>query len=104
MRASAARARKTERARGGSPLIRLMVWSLGLEDERHRGREALPFVDFLAEGFAPVLREAVVARPPIVLGGLPIAFDPAAMLETLQRGVERALVDVESSARDLLDA
>src|SRR6185312_3170875 len=49
-------------------------------------------------------REAVVFRPPVVLGRPPVALDPPLLLEPLQRGIERPLIDVEGPARELLDA
>ena len=36
----------------------------------------------------PSLVSAVVACAPIVFGGLPLALDPAAVLESLEGGVE----------------
>jgi hypothetical protein len=77
---------------------------LAFEHECHRGGEAIPLVHFFAECFPSVRGERVVARAAIVHGGLPGALDPAAMLEALQRGIERSLIDVESSAGDLLNA
>ena len=77
---------------------------LTLEDERHGFGEPFPLVDFFAECFATELGERVVACAPIVFGGLPIALDPAAVLESLERRIERALIDVEASVGDLLDA
>jgi len=74
------------------------------EDERHGRGEALPFVDLFAERLAPFFGQRVVARAPIVLGGLPFTLDPAVVLETLQGGVDRALVDVEPPLGELLDA
>src|SRR4029079_11442317 len=104
MRDSEVCAPATERVRASSPLNQLITDLLTLENECHGCREALPFVDFLAERTTPELCEAVVARAPVVLAGLPLALDPAAVLESLQGGIERALIDVESSVRDLLDA
>src|SRR6185503_20605195 len=78
--------------------------TLALEDERHRLGEATPLIDFFAKRFASRLGQRVVARAPVVLGRLPITLDPAAVLEALERGVEGSLIDLESAARDLLDA
>src|SRR5689334_17724382 len=100
MRASAVPV-TSDRARAARPLSRLIS---ALQDERHRVGEALPLVDFLTER-APTLRgDLVEPRAAIVLGGLPGALDVAAMLEALQCGIERPLVHLEASARDLLNA
>src|SRR5262245_21887965 len=64
----------------------------------------MPLVDFLAEDAASLPRDAVVARASIVLRHPPLALDVAAMLEALEGGVERALVDVEALAGELVDA
>src|SRR5690242_12599542 len=101
IRASEARDAKRERARAASPLSKLIS---ALQNEVHRIGEALPFVDLLAECLPPLTRDAVVACTPVVLGGLPIALDVAAVLETLQRRIERTLIDLEAAVRDLLNA
>src|SRR4029079_10532104 len=93
------RAASMERRRARSPLRWLMSVLLTVEDEGHRFREAVPFLDLFAEGFAAGFGERVVACAPVVLGGLPVALDPATMLEALERRVERALIDVEASFR-----
>src|SRR5262249_55062235 len=46
--------------------------------------------------------ELVVARPPIGLGQGPARRDPAAGLEPGEAGVERAHVELQRAARDLL--
>ena len=48
--------------------------------------------------------ELVVLRPPAELGDGPLRLDPALMLEAMQRGIERALVDLQHVFGDLLDA
>ena len=48
--------------------------------------------------------EAVVLRFAIVLGGAPVAVDQSLMLEAIQRGIERALLNEQCAAGDLLDA
>src|SRR5262249_58671880 len=77
---------------------------LTLDDERHRGREALPLVDFFPERFSAELGERVVARAAVVLSRLPVALDPAPMFESLKSGVQRALVHVEATLRQFLDS
>src|SRR4051812_29031991 len=101
MRASEALSARIERARAASPLNTLMS---ALQDQRHRRGEALPLVDLFTERSAALPRDGVVARASVVLGVLPVALDVAAMFEPLERGIERALVDLQPAARDLLDA
>src|SRR5437867_4032954 len=100
MRASAARDAKSERARADSPLSKLIS---ALQDQRHGGGEALPFVDLVAERPASLTRNRVVTRAAIVLGRLPVARDVAAVLEALECRIERTLIDVEAALRDLLN-
>ncbi len=52
---------------------------------------------------APGGREPVVLGPPAQLRDSPFGFDPALMLEAMERRVERALVDLQDILRDLLD-
>src|SRR5262249_22634864 len=47
--------------------------------------------------------EGVEARAAVVFGGAPGAFDPAALLEALEGGVEGAVVDEEGFAGAALD-
>src|SRR5690349_3722879 len=101
IRASEARDAKRERARAASPLSKLIS---ALQNEIHRVGEALPFVDLFAEYLPPLPRDAVVASAPVVLGGLPRAVDVATVLEALERWVKRALIDLQPTARDLLNA
>src|SRR2546423_4891078 len=101
IRASDARAPKSERARAKSPLSKLIS---ALQDERHGVGESVPFIDFLTEGSASMASDGVVAGAPIILGGLPRALDVPAVFESLERGIERALIHLESPPRDLLNA
>src|SRR5207249_5221175 len=100
MRASAARDAKSERARADSPLSKLIS---ALQDQRHGGGEALPFGDLVAERLASLAGNGVVTRAAIVLGRLPVALEVAAVIESLDCGTERALIDVEAALRDLLN-
>ena len=52
----------------------------------------------------PGWREPVVLRPPAQLRDGPLGFDPALVLEAMERRVERALVDLQDVLGDLLDA
>src|SRR3954470_13604164 len=100
MRDSAARP-TSDRARAARPLSKLIS---ALQDECHRIGESLPLLYLLTERPAPLWGDLVEPRAAIVLRGLPRALDVATMLESLQCGVERALVHLEAAARDLLNA
>src|SRR5665647_1057213 len=76
----------------------------GLEDELHARDVPPPRRQLGTERLLPPRRGPVVLRAPIVLGGLPLAVDPPALLEPLQRRVERSLIHIERAARELLDA
>ena len=52
----------------------------------------------------PDAREPVVLRPAAQLRDGPLGFDPALVLEAMERRVERALVDLQDVLGDLLDA
>jgi hypothetical protein len=74
-----------------------------LQRRRHRGRQTVPAVGFLAEALPSRRGEAVVLRAPVVLGRAPLGVEQALVLETVERGVERALLDEERALGDLLD-
>ena len=57
-----------------------------------------------AEGAAAGRREAVVLGAAVVVGELPVAVDPFFLLQSLERGIERSLVDLEHAVGGLLDA
>src|SRR5215469_10541142 len=67
-------------------------------------RGALPFPFFVRDLPAAGGGEAVEAGAAIVLGRTPVGGDEAFLLELEQRGIERAVVDGERVAGDLLDA
>src|SRR5262249_9811461 len=46
-------------------------------------------------------RQRVIFRAPSELAGLPLGFDPALLFQLVQRGVERAVADLEDIARHL---
>src|SRR5262249_45060863 len=52
----------------------------------------------------PGARQRVKLRPPAGVGLAPLALDPAALLDAIERGVERPLLDDEHVPRRLLDA
>src|SRR5262249_34879560 len=69
-----------------------------------RGDVLAPRVRLVAEHAAAFGGEAVVLGAAVVVRRAPLGCDAAALLEALQREVERALVDVEHAARRALDA
>src|SRR5215208_5195779 len=74
------------------------------EDGLETGGEAAPALQLRAQRAAAGGGEAVVARPPVVVGRPPRAGDQPVLLQPLERGVERALVDLQRALRELLDA
>ena len=76
----------------------------GLERASNRDGDAVPLRGFFSELPAPGARERVVLRPPVVLGRLPGRCEPPRFLEAMQCGKERAGLNHERPARDLLDA
>src|SRR4029077_14686714 len=59
--------------------------------------------DLVVEHPPPRRRQVVVARDAIVLRGAPVGRHPAALLVSVQGGIERPLPDLKASARQLLD-
>src|SRR5437016_13706528 len=55
------------------------------------------------EALAPRWRERVIARAPVTLRSPPLGFDPSIEQQSLQRGVERALADLEHIVRHGLE-
>ncbi len=74
------------------------------EEAGDDGGGLLPVLGFGLEGFAAGFGEVVEAGAAIVFGGAPFGFDGAFLFEFEEDGVERALVDGEEIAADLLDA
>ena len=54
--------------------------------------------------FTIVVTVAIGLGAAAQLGNLPLRFDPALMLEAMERGIEGALIDVQDILRNLLDA
>src|SRR5690606_28013453 len=75
-----------------------------VEEQVHRGGETPPALDFPTECPASGAGARVVARPPVVLGDLPLAGDETLTFETLQCRIQRSLVHLERAAGDLPDA
>src|SRR5262245_58492482 len=73
------------------------------ENEPERFREPLPLLLLGRELAAASRGERVEASAAIVVGDAPLRGYPAARLEAVQGGVERAVVDAERTARRGLD-
>jgi hypothetical protein len=83
---------------------------LGVLGARNRGQdtsdgfaEAIPFEMLGGKLFAPRRREPVEARAAIVGGSAPLGDHPAFLEETLERGIERTVLDFEGLAGGLLN-
>src|SRR5512140_1151860 len=76
----------------------------GLCEERFdREHVAAPARGLAAGGALAGCGKLVVFRSPSALGHAPFAADPVSALETLERGIERALIHLEGTARELLN-
>src|SRR5215208_2733869 len=67
----------------------------------HGTGRALPFLDLGLELPPALARDRVVPRAPVVLARAPLGANPSAPQHSLERWIERTLVDVEDVARDL---
>src|SRR5690606_2002099 len=65
--------------------------------------QAVPARHLIAQTLPPRRGQSVVLRPSVVLAHSPLALDESPVLEAVERRVERALLDLESATRDLLD-
>src|SRR5258708_2455674 len=66
--------------------------------------EPLPVRDIRGKLFAPAPGDRIKLRFAIVIRRAPFGGDPAALLQSDQRGVNRALIQKDGVAADLLDA
>ena len=66
--------------------------------------QAVPLGFFFAETFLAGSSETIDPRSPIVLGDPPFGGDPARLLHTVKRWVERPFLDAECVISDLLNA
>src|ERR1044071_131732 len=73
-------------------------------DERDGCREPFPIGAFLLESPAAGCCELVESSAPVGLGDPPLGRDPAPALESLERRIERPLVDLEHVVGQELDA
>jgi hypothetical protein len=69
-----------------------------------RFSQAVPLGFFFPQTFLPSSREAIDPRPPIVLGDPPFGGDPARLLHTMKRRIQRSLLYAQRIVRDLLNA
>src|SRR6266545_4410929 len=80
-------------------------WPLyGSDNQRDGGGEPFPRRGFPVELFAAGPGELVVLRPPVLIRHAPLGFDPALVLEALQRGIQRALLHQQHVVGQLPDA
>lgn len=54
--------------------------------------------------FRPRRRQPIILRTPVVFAVTPLACNRSLMLKPVERGIERALLDHQFFARNLLDA
>src|SRR5688572_20471384 len=76
----------------------------GLQDELHGLDVPAPIRGFRPNRPTTSRRQPIVLRPPVVLRRPPLTVDPPLLLQPLKRRIERPLVRVEHSARELLNA
>jgi hypothetical protein len=77
---------------------------LGAESGGDCGDEAIPAVGFLAQTLAARSSEIIELGPAVVVGCAPTCFEESLAYQAIQGGIERALFDKQSAARNLLDA
>src|SRR5437762_5888219 len=71
------------------------------DDQRDRRGEPLPRCGFLLELFPSGFRQRVELRASLVFGDAPLRGDPTLVLETLERGIERSLLDQQHVVGEL---
>lgn len=74
------------------------------EDAADYASDAVPVLCFGLELLAAGFGDGVEAGFAIVVGSAPFGGDPTFMCQADERGVDRALIDLESFFADLLDA
>src|SRR5262245_5154241 len=62
----------------------------------HCASEPVPLACLFDELFAPGRSQPIISRPPIVLRGAPKRCYPAPVFKPVQRGIERAVLDLEN--------
>jgi hypothetical protein len=65
-----------------------------LDYVRDGGGEATPILRFLFELAVPEACQGIEFGAAIVVGGLPLGFNPAFIFEFVERGIKRAVADL----------
>src|SRR5579862_14617 len=99
---SLARLRLFPSARSIFDTHRRMALSLRRQNLRHRDRESLPFRRCPEKFLPPSRRETVIPRAASVGRRLPLSGDPFPLEKTLERRVQRAVIDEKFVVRLLL--
>src|ERR1700733_14234685 len=86
----------------GGGLILLLVG--GFEHQSYGFGEAAPGCLFFGELLLSLSGEAVELGLAAVVGFAPLGEQPAAFFQTMERGIERALLHLKNVARELPDA
>lgn len=89
---------------GGIKRQAFMNASGGLHHLTDRQAHAFPAVVLDLKLFAPRFREPVILGPAIILGLAPFRFDPAPVLQAVERRVKRTFADAQHVVRPLLNA
>jgi hypothetical protein len=79
-------------------------WLCGFQNQADRFRQSLPICFFHFEPLFSGRGEAIEFCAAIIFRFAPIGCDPAAMLQSVKRGIQRTLTHLQSLARNLLDA
>jgi len=74
------------------------------DDQPNRVREPAPLLEFRLQPRASSRRQRIELRAAIVLRILPLGLNPALVLQTMQSGVQRALLNLQHAFGDLHNA
>src|SRR6185369_11244112 len=74
------------------------------DNEGDGGRETVPLLDFAAEFLFSSDGQGIVFGATVVFGFAPLGADPTLLLEAVESGIERTLLDLEDLFRHYLDA
>src|SRR5262245_52364276 len=100
--ASSSRARSASQCRRRKNRLRLIGVTRSSrrpEDAVDGADDVVPAAGLRGELPASARREAIEAGAPVVVGGAPVRRDPAAILEPVERRVERSVLDLEHLVR-----
>src|SRR6266481_10144611 len=81
-----------------------LLTSRGVQDQSDRRRESFPVCLFALQVFFPGIRKGIIFGTPVILGLAPLGGDPALLLQAVERGVKRTLIDLQLLFGDLADA